>query len=113
MSNSECIQVTTMLGDRSAADRMAAQLVEQRLAACVQVLGPVGSTYRWKGSVEQAEEWLCLIKTTAELYAAVERAIRSWHSYELPEIVATPIVAGSAEYLAWIRAETGTLSGNA
>jgi periplasmic divalent cation tolerance protein len=106
MNNSDCIQVTTMLGDRSAADRIAAQLIENRLTACVQVVGPVSSTYRWQGRVEQSEEWMCVIKTTLERFPAVEQAIRGWHGYDLPEIIATPIVAGSAPYLAWVRAET-------
>jgi periplasmic divalent cation tolerance protein len=106
MTKPDCIQVTTLLGDRAAADHLAARLVELRLAACVQVLGPVESTYRWQGRVEHSEEWMCLVKTTADLYAAVEQAIRELHSYELPEIIATPIVAGSPAYLAWVRAET-------
>jgi periplasmic divalent cation tolerance protein len=105
MNNSDYVQVTTLVADRSAADRMAAQLVEDRLAACVQIVGPVSSTYRWQEKLEQSEEWMCLIKTTLERYPAVEQAIRGWHGYELPEIIAVPIVAGSEQYLAWVRAE--------
>ncbi len=110
--NSDCIQITTLVGSRSTADQIAARLVELRLAACVQVLGPVGSTYRWQGRLEQSEEWMCVIKTTAQRYAAVEQAVRQGHGYELPEILATPIVAGSPEYLAWVRAETTQPPGN-
>jgi periplasmic divalent cation tolerance protein len=68
----------------------------------VQVLGPVSSRYRWQGEVETAREWLCLAKTTADRYSELEAAVRELHSYEEPEIVATPIVAGSAGYLAWV-----------
>ena len=93
--------MTTTLGSRAAADELAAALVEQRLAACAQVVGPVSSTYRWQGAVEEAEEWYCHAKTTRALQDAVTRAIRARHSYELPEILSAPL-AGSAEYLAWI-----------
>ena len=103
----DCIQVTTLVGDRAAADALAALLIDERLAACVQVLGPVTSTYRWQGRREQAEEWMCVIKTTVERYAAVERTIGEHHRYELPEIIATPIVAGSPAYLAWVRTQVG------
>ena len=68
----------------------------------MQVLGPISSRYRWRGEVETAQEWLCLAKTEASRYPEVEAAIRELHSYEEPEIVATPIVAGSAGYLAWL-----------
>lgn len=68
----------------------------------MQVIGPIASTYRWQGEVERAREWLCLAKTAADRYPEVEAAIRELHSYEEPEIVATPIVAGSAGYLAWL-----------
>jgi periplasmic divalent cation tolerance protein len=73
----------------------------------VQVVGPVASRYRWEGAVETAEEWQCLAKTTAALYPRVEAAIREIHSYEEPEIVAMPILAGSAGYLAWIEESVG------
>ncbi len=98
----EHVQVMTAAGSEEEAERVAAALVERRLAACVQVVGPVRSTYRWQGSVESAREWLCLAKTTAERYPEVEAAIRELHSYEEPEIVAIPIVAGSTGYLAWV-----------
>jgi len=98
----ECVQVLTTAGSEAEAERISAALVEGRLAACVQVLGPVASRYRWGGEVEEAREWQCLAKTTAALYPRVEEAIRAAHSYEEPEIVAMPIVAGSPGYLAWI-----------
>jgi periplasmic divalent cation tolerance protein len=68
----------------------------------VQTVGPISSRYRWQGEVETAEEWLCLVKTSAERYGEVEAAIRELHSYDEPEIVATPIVAGSSGYLGWL-----------
>ena len=70
----------------------------------MQVLGPISSRYRWRGEVETAQEWLCLAKTAAHRYPELEAAVRELHSYEEPEIVATPIVAGSAGYLEWLGA---------
>lgn len=102
------IQVTTTTEKREDADRIARTLVERRLAACVQIVGPITSVYRWKGKIETAGEWLCLIKSRAESYGAVEQAIRSLHPYELPEIIAVPVAAGSRDYLDWLRAEQTT-----
>lgn len=98
----EHLQVLTTAGSAEEAERISAALVERRLAACVQVAGPVRSRYRWRGEVETAAEWQCLAKTTRERYPEVEAAIRELHSYEEPEIVAMPIVAGSAGYLDWV-----------
>lgn len=95
--------IETTVANEPDARRIAQALVEQRLAACVQVIGPVASTYVWQGNVEHAEEWLCRLKTTAERYAEVETSLRALHPYEVPEIVATPIVAGWTEYLSWLR----------
>jgi periplasmic divalent cation tolerance protein len=98
----EYLQVLTAAGSEEEAERISAALVARRLAACVQVVGPISSRYRWRGEVETAREWLCLAKTEAARYAELEAAIRELHSYEEPEIVAVPIVAGSAGYLAWL-----------
>lgn len=98
----EFVQITSAAGSREEAEQLAAALVEQRLAACVQIVGPLRSVYRWQGQIEQADEWLCLIKTTRERYDAVEATIRELHSYDCPEVIATPIIAGSAAYLKWI-----------
>ena len=103
---SDFIQVSTTAPSKEEADRIAQILVERRLAACVQVMGPIESCYRWKGTLERSAEWLCLIKTRRANYAAVEAAIRANHSYEVPEIIACPIEAGSEPYLSWLRAET-------
>lgn len=98
----EYLQVLTTTGSEEAADRIGTALIERRLAACVQVIGPISSRYRWGGEVERATEWMCVAKTEAGRYPELEGAIRELHSYEEPEIVATPIVAGSRGYLAWI-----------
>jgi periplasmic divalent cation tolerance protein len=107
MRVSDCVQVLTTVGSEEEAGRIGELLVERRLAACVQVVGPVVSRYRWQGAVEEAREWQCLAKTTRAAYEAVQAAIREVHSYDEPEIIATPIVAGSAGYLAWIEENVG------
>ena len=96
------IQVMTTTETKEEAEKIAQYLVEQKLAACVQITGPIASTYRWKGKIEKASEWHCLIKTREELYDKVETAIKKLHSYETPEIIAVPIVKGSKEYLNWL-----------
>ncbi len=96
------IQVMTTTESKEDAEKIARTLVEEKLAGCIQILGPLVSTYRWEGAVEQGEEWLCSIKTSKELFPAVETAIKELHPYEVPEIIALPIVVGSAEYLGWL-----------
>lgn len=100
--------VLTTVPDGAVAERVARALVEERLAACVNVLPPMASVYRWKGQIESATEQLLLIKTRVGDYAAVERRIRELHPYELPEVIAVPIVAGLAAYLAWLDHPDGT-----
>lgn len=102
----EYIQVVTTVDSEEAAGRIARLLVEERLAACVQVLGPMTSHYRWQGNIEAAGEYLCLIKSRKGLYGAIETALKSVHPYEVPEILAMPISDGSPDYLAWLAAET-------
>jgi len=97
------IQVITTTEMREDAERIARSLVEMRLAGCVQILGPMTSIYHWKGKIETAGEWLCLIKTSEDRYAMVEQTIRSLHPYETPEIIALPITLGSRDYLEWLR----------
>lgn len=86
------------------ADTLSHLLVEERLAACVNAITGVRSTYRWKDAVDTAHEVLLLIKTSRALYSAVEQRILAAHSYQLPEVIALPIEAGSEPYLAWLRA---------
>jgi len=102
--------VLTNLPDRETAERLAGALIEQRVAACVNILAPCRSVYRWKGAVQREEEHPVLIKTTAERYPALEAAIRAAHPYELPEIIAVPIERGLPAFLAWVDAETKNLT---
>ena len=104
---SEAVQVTTTVPSREAADRLARVLVEERLAACVQVQGPIASTYRWEGAVEQATEWYCHAKTTRSRIDQVSARILELHSYVTPEIVAVPLVGGLPAYLGWIAESVG------
>ena len=103
--------VLTNLPDRAAAERLAGSLVEKRLAACVNILAPCKSVYRWKDTLQNDEEHPMLIKSTAERYPALEAAIRAGHPYELPEIIAVPIESGLPAYLDWIAAETNPSRG--
>jgi periplasmic divalent cation tolerance protein len=98
--------VLTNLPDRAAAERLAEALIEARVAACVNILAPCRSVYRWKGAVQHDEEHPVLIKTTAERYPELERAVRAGHPYELPEIIAVPIERGLPAYLDWVAAES-------
>ncbi|MDQ5905192.1 MAG: periplasmic divalent cation tolerance protein [Pseudomonadota bacterium] len=98
--------VLTNCPDQATAESLGTALVELRLAACVNVLAPCRSVYRWQGRVESAEEVPLLIKTTSERYAALEAEICARHPYELPEIVATPIDRGLPAYLQWVSDET-------
>jgi periplasmic divalent cation tolerance protein len=102
---SEFILVTTTASTKEEAAKIATALLEGRLAACVQILGPIESRYWWNGKIEQSTEWLCLIKTIRGKFAAVEATIRANHPYEVPEIVACPIELGSESYLDWLRSE--------
>jgi periplasmic divalent cation tolerance protein len=100
--------VLTNLPERAVAEQIAAMLVGKQLAACVNILAPCRSVYRWQGAVQHEEEHPMLIKTTAERYPALEQALRAAHPYELPEIIAVPIERGLPAYLAWVAAETKT-----
>ena len=104
-------QVVTTIDSSEVAERIARVLVDQRLAACVQVEGPILSVYRWKGAIETAREWRCVIKTTETLFPAVSQAIRQQHPYDVPEIVATAIVGVSDDYRDWLLAQLGPTAG--
>lgn len=99
------IQVVTTVGERSDAEKIARTLLEKRLAACVQIVGPVTSSYWWRGRIETEEEWLCFIKSSESHYEDVERAIKGIHPYEIPEVIAMPIIAGLPDYLMWLNGE--------
>lgn len=103
---SDVMLILTNLPDLASAQSLAQQLVERKLAACVNLLPAVQSVYRWQGVVEQASEVTLLVKTVQSRYAELENAIKAAHPYALPEIIALPIVAGLPAYLDWITAET-------
>jgi periplasmic divalent cation tolerance protein len=103
----EYVQVLTTVGSEEEAAQIGGALLERRLVACVQTIGPIVSRYRWRGKLEEEREWQCLAKTEAGLYPKVEAAIRDSHSYEEPEILAIPVLAGSRGYLDWISANLG------
>lgn len=96
------LQVTTTLPDEETAQRVATRLVEERLAACAQVQGPISSTYYWQGAIEQGREWYCHLKTTTARLAALQKRLRELHPYQVPEIIAVPIIEGNTDYLRWI-----------
>lgn len=100
----EYVQVLTTVDSAEEAAMIGGILLERRLASCVQTIGPITSRYRWRDKLEEEREWQCLAKTEAALYAQVEAAIRALHSYEEPEILAIPVLAGSKGYLDWISA---------
>ena len=101
------VQITTTTAARDDAERIARALVERKLAACVQIDGPITSYYRWQGAVQRDEEWRCTVKTRSELGARVYELVRELHPYEIPEILTTPILAGSETYLRWLTGSTG------
>lgn len=100
------IQVLVSVPNRDLGRRIADALLAARLCACAQLVGPVESRYLWKGAPETAREWLLLVKTRRSRFAAVERAVRGLHPYEVPEIVATPLGPASAGYLEWVAQST-------
>jgi periplasmic divalent cation tolerance protein len=94
--------VLTTIGSKDGAERLAQQLVERRLAACVNIVGPIRSVYRWKDKIEHEEEYLLLIKTTTAQTAQLRAAFKELHPYELPECLELAIDGGSEPYLAWL-----------
>jgi len=104
----EFVQITTTTGKRKDAEQIAAELISRRLAGCVQVSGPIVSSFRWQGKTETLEEWVCTIKTARAQLAAIETLMKEMHPYEVPELIATPIVGGSEKYLAWLANELRT-----
>ena len=104
----EPIVVLTTCPDDAVAARIAREVVESGLAACVSRLGPVHSTYRWQGAVQDEPEVLLVIKTIGARYAELEMRLKSIHPYEVPEIIALPVIRGSADYLAWLGSAVGS-----
>ncbi|HOL21749.1 MAG TPA: divalent-cation tolerance protein CutA [bacterium] len=99
------IQVFTTTGSRKDAEKIAEELVKNKLAACVQIF-PVSSIYRWKGRIDRSREYLCIIKSKGGLYKKIEETIKEIHPYEVPEIISFPISSGSKDYLEWLAEET-------
>jgi len=106
MAEAEFVAVLVTTSSAEEGERLALALVEERLAACVNVVGPIRSVYRWQGSVERAEEYLLIVKTRRAVFAAVSARVQELHSYTTPEIVALPIEAGAESYLAWLADST-------
>lgn len=102
MKTTACQLVLTTCPHRRAAQRLARTLVEERLAACVNIVPIVQSVYRWRGRIESAPEFLLVIKSLKRVYARLEKRLRALHPYELPEVIAVPITSGSRPYLAWL-----------
>ncbi|MFQ5995415.1 MAG: divalent-cation tolerance protein CutA [Acidiferrobacterales bacterium] len=102
MANPRLQIVLTTCPDKDTATRIASSLVNEGIAACVNILAAAQSVYLWKGTVETENEHVLLIKATADHYEAIQARIQALHPYELPEIIAVPIVAGLKEYLAWV-----------
>lgn len=100
------LTVLTTTDTAESAEALARGAVENRVAACAQITAPVTSVYRWEGAVETEREWQVLFKTSAERYRELEAYIEGTHAYDTPEIIATPVTHGSADYLAWVAAET-------
>ncbi|MDX2029371.1 MAG: divalent-cation tolerance protein CutA [Blastocatellia bacterium] len=98
----DTLVVLTTVESHADAERLARLLVERHLAACVQILSPITSIYRWQGNVERTNEILLLIKTTPAAYPALESEIQANHPYQTPEILALPVVEGAADYLNWL-----------
>lgn len=101
------IVVMSTCGSGEEASRLARELVSRRAAACVNIVAPVRSVYRWKGQIEEASEWLLIAKTDRDSFDLLRSVLEAAHSYELPEVIALPIIAGSPTYLAWLEGEVG------
>jgi len=100
------VRVETTTGSRDEAQALAASVVAHRLVACAQVSGPIASSYRWQGAVETDEEWLLVCKTAADRLGPLVAHLRAEHSYDVPEIIAVPVVGGNPDYLTWVTDET-------
>jgi periplasmic divalent cation tolerance protein len=106
MVMSEFIVVLVTCGSEEEALKIANSLVEERVAACVNLVSPVRSIYRWEGKIWDEKEWILIVKTQKERFGELERAVKSLHSYSVPEIIGLPIVEGSSPYLEWLKEMT-------
>ena len=101
----EFIQVLTTVEHKADAEKIAKILVEKRIAACVQIIGPLTSYFQWQEKLDTVQEYFCLIKSRDDLFSELEAVINKIHPYEVPEIIATPITKGGKDYLSWLAAE--------
>jgi len=99
------VQILTAVSDKKEAQRITNLLIEKNLAACVQILGPIESVYKWKGKKKKAKEFLCFIKSLNNKSKLIIKKIKSLHSYEIPEIIVTPIIGGNPDYFKWMEKE--------
>ena len=103
------IQVFTTTESKEDAEKISRAVLGKRLAACTQIIGPIKSIYWWKEKIEEAEEWLCIMKSLNDLYEQLEKVIKEIHPYEVPEILALPVVAGNQGYLEWLNKELSVI----
>ena len=106
----EYIQVLTTTGNKEDAVKIARTLVQKKLAACIQVGGPITSIYRWEERIQEDEEWRIVIKTRRDMYESLEKAIKENHPYEVPEIIGMPLTLGSGGYLEWMDEELALIN---
>lgn len=99
---SEYIQIMTTVAQKEDAKALAEAVLESRLGACVQIVGPITSMYWWEDDIDKSSEYLCIIKSRQDKYHKLEQAIRAVHSYDVPEILAVPVIAGGKDYLKWL-----------
>jgi len=111
MESRRILEVRTTVGDLEEAAELIRRLVKKRLAACGQIMGPIRSIYRWQGRMEDENEWLCLLKTTADCYPALEQEILQHHPYETPEILAVPVEFAAADYVEWLHTVVRSAAG--
>ncbi len=107
----EIVTVITTGDGRDLMEKLGTRMVEERLAACAQVEGPIRSIYRWKGKMERTDEWRCVLKTRGDLSEQLVAAVRAAHPYEVPEIIVIPVLSAHHPYARWIRHETGESRG--
>ncbi|MFC1819820.1 divalent-cation tolerance protein CutA [Thermodesulfobacteriota bacterium] len=104
------IQIFTTTDKKENAHNIAREVIDKRLAACTQIIGPVTSTFRWKDNIVEEEEWLLIMKTRSDLYKELENTIKGIHTYEVPEILALPVVNANQDYLDWLDREVKSIS---
>lgn len=100
------IQILMTTPKKQEAEKIANSLLEKKLAACIQIIGPIISIYKWKGKKEKTKEWICFIKSPQKNYPKIEKLIKQKHPYKTPEIISMPIIKGNKNYLNWIDTET-------